>query len=164
MILSLIVAMTKDRVIGRNNQLPWHLSADLKRFKRLTMGHPIIMGRKTFDSIGKPLPGRENVVVTRDQGMKIEGVRLAHSLEEALAPYKNKEEECFVIGGAALFAQAFPKASKIYLTWIETPVQGDVFFPPFDLNKEFKTVDQSPLQFDQQQGLRYSFVTAERIF
>src|SRR5882724_4997529 len=112
--------MTDDRVIGMNNRLPWHLSEDLKRFKRLTMGHPIIMGRKTFESIGKPLPGRANIVVTRDPSLVLNGVVLAGSLQEALEKGRASEggKEIFVIGGAAMFEQAHPLVDKLYLTRI----------------------------------------------
>jgi dihydrofolate reductase len=115
MTLSLIVAMTDERVIGRDNQLPWHLSDDLKRFKKITMGHPIIMGRKTFESIGKPLPGRQNIVVTNNKTYAAAGVTVAHDLCQALAACEQDKNERFVIGGAGLFQAALPMADKLYL-------------------------------------------------
>src|SRR5438093_773206 len=115
MTVSIIVAMTEDRVIGKDNKLPWHLSEDLKRFKRLTMGHAVIMGRKTFDSIGKPLPGRRNIVLSRDANFRPADVVVAANLKEALAACAPGESEAFVIGGAALFQEALPLADRIYL-------------------------------------------------
>lgn len=126
------------------------------------MGNPIIMGRKTFDSIGRPLPGRENVVITRNKVLKIPGVRVAHSLEEALKPYQATAQECFVIGGAALFGEVLNKANKIYMTLIENEVQGDTYFPLFDMEKHFNVTERSPIKKDEEEGLRYSFITAER--
>ncbi len=159
MTLSLIVAMTDDRVIGRNNQLPWHLSEDLVRFKQITMGHPIIMGRKTYESIGKPLPGRTNIVVTRNPGLKIDGVTVVHGLNEALVL---EGDEKFVIGGAALFAEALPKADKLYLTRIHHKIPGDVLFPEFNLAADFKVIDETHHQSEKGERLKYSFVRAER--
>ncbi|MHB1238617.1 MAG: dihydrofolate reductase, partial [Gallionella sp.] len=110
--VSLIVAMSKNRVIGINNTLPWHLPADLKHFKALTMGHHIVMGRKTYDSIGKPLPGRTSVVVTRNRKLKIDGCVVVHALEQALAVCA-ADDEIFVVGGAELYALALPIADKL---------------------------------------------------
>lgn len=128
MILSIIVAFDERRLIGRDNGLPWHLPADLKHFKSITMGHSMIMGRKTFESIGKPLPGRRSVVVTRKKGYLPEGVTVVHSLEEALQLCSG-EDEVFVIGGAQIFEQAMPLASKLYITQIHHIFEGDTFFP-----------------------------------
>lgn len=157
MTLSLIVAMTDGRVIGKNNQLPWHLSEDLKRFKKITMGHPIVMGRKTFESIGKPLPGRENVVLTRDKNFKADGVSIAHDLKEALRP------DAFVIGGAHVFEAALPHITRIYLTLIHHSFQGDVYFPPFDLEKDFRVIDKADHRFEGAPSFDYTFITADRI-
>ena len=126
-VLSLIVAVSQNGVIGKGNKLPWHLPADLKRFKKLTMGHPIIMGRKTFESIGKPLPGRTNIVITRQKEFASFGALTAPSLEEALRMCK-KEEEVFVIGGATIFEQALPLANRLYLTLIHQDFDGDTSF------------------------------------
>ena len=143
--LSIIVAASRNGVIGANNKLPWHLPADLKRFKQLTMGHPILMGRRTYESIGKPLPGRTNIVITRQKDFQCCGTTVAHSLEEALqmcdrgataqrskemvalplsADHEN-EKEAFVIGGAEIFKQALPFADRIYLTRINQDFKGD---------------------------------------
>jgi dihydrofolate reductase len=134
--LSLIVAMTADRVIGVNNHLPWNIPEDLKRFKKITLGHPIIMGRKTYESIGKPLPGRTNIVVTRERAYRVEGGAVVHSFEEALewARKSPGAEEVFVIGGSQLFKQALPITGRIYLTEVSWPFIGDTFFPDFDVN------------------------------
>jgi dihydrofolate reductase len=133
MIVSIIVAMDENRGIGYQNRLPWDLPDDLKRFKRLTMGHSIIMGRKTFESIGKPLPGRTNIVVTRNPQYQPHGCRVAHSFKEALTISQDiEDEEVFIIGGAGLFRQALDIADRIYLTQIHAQVQADVFFPQYD--------------------------------
>lgn len=131
MTISLIVAMAHERVIGANNKLPWHLPADLKRFKQLTLNHPMIMGRKTHESIGRLLPGRTSIIVSRQQNYTVEGAFVVSSLEAAFtkAQASPGSEEIFVIGGSELFKQALPKAQRIYLTHIELDVAGDVYFP-----------------------------------
>ncbi|WP_102263314.1 dihydrofolate reductase [Mesobacillus jeotgali] len=134
--ISLIWAMDENRVIGYHNQLPWRLPEDLKFFKRVTMGHPIAMGRKTYESIGKPLPGRENIVITRDEDYGPEGCTVIHSIEEMLAyAAENKSEEIFVIGGAEIFKEVLHHADKLYLTMIHHQFEGDTFFPVFDIDK-----------------------------
>lgn len=134
--ISLIAAMARNRVIGAGGKMPWHLPEDLKSFKKITNGHPVIMGRKTFDSIGKPLPGRTNFVVTRDQSLRLDGCRVASSLDEALAragavDVPGHEEVC-VIGGGEIYRQALPSADRLYLTVIDRDFEGDAFFPDFD--------------------------------
>lgn len=162
MTLSIIVAMTDERVIGKNNQLPWHLSADLKRFKKITMGHPIIMGRKTYESIGKPLPGRQNIVVSKNPEYRAEGVTVAAGLCEALAACEQDSNEQFVIGGAALFEAALPQAHRLYLTLIHHPFKGDVFFPALKLEKDFRIIEKTTHQNDNP-AFAYDFISAERI-
>jgi dihydrofolate reductase len=130
--ISFLVAMDKNRVIGKDNSLPWHLPADLKFFKKVTMGHPIAMGRKTYDSIGKPLPGRENIIVTRNLDYQPEGCTVLHSIEDLIRYIKSKNEEVFVIGGAQLFKETFSVADRLYITEIEYEFTGDTFFPEFD--------------------------------
>jgi len=131
-IISLIAAMDEKRGIGVEGRLPWHLPADLKRFKSLTMGHHLIMGRKTFESIGRPLPGRTTIIVTRDQGFQPEGCLVAHSLETALEFARlDLEDEVFVIGGAEIFVQAIESADRIYLTQVHTSLPADVYFPEY---------------------------------
>jgi len=135
--LSLIVAMARNRVIGRDNAMPWHLPEDLKFFKSMTMGKPIVMGRKTFESIGRPLPGRLNIVITRDSAWQHEGVAVAHSLEDALAlaqadPGAREAGEIMVIGGEQIYRAALKKADRLYITRVDTEVAGDAYFPEFD--------------------------------
>ncbi|MFT7223270.1 MAG: dihydrofolate reductase [Cellvibrionaceae bacterium] len=135
--LSIIVAMANNRTIGKNNQLIWHLPEDLKYFKRVTMGKPLVMGRKTFESIGRPLPGRLNIVITRQRDWRFSGVDVVHSLEQArkLAEAQanvDKIDEIMVIGGEQVYCAALPIADRIYLTRVETEVAGDAFFPPID--------------------------------
>ncbi|MBT2695043.1 dihydrofolate reductase [Bacillus sp. ISL-55] len=134
--ISLIWAMDENRVIGYHNQLPWRLPEDLKFFKRMTMGHPIAMGRKTYESIGKPLPGRENIIITRDENYDPEGCTVMHSIGEMLAyAAENKSEEIFVIGGAEIFKEVLQHSDKLYLTMIHHQFEGDTFFPVFDIDK-----------------------------
>ena len=138
MTLALIAAVASNGVIGKGGGLPWRLPADLARFKALTMGHHVIMGRKTYESIGRPLPGRKMIVITRNPDLQAEGCQIAHSLEEALGiSEKAGENEAFVIGGGEIFALALPLADRIYLTRVHTITQADTFFP------EFKEVDWS---------------------
>jgi dihydrofolate reductase len=129
--LSLIVARARNGIIGRGNALPWRLPADLAHFKRTTMGHPIVMGRKTFESIGKALPGRRNVVVTRRSGWHVDGIEIARSLDEAIE-LCGECEHVFVIGGAELFAEALPRADAVVATVIDRDFEGDVAFPALD--------------------------------
>lgn len=126
--ISHIVAYTKNRVIGCDNEMPWHLPADLAHFKRVTLGKPIIMGRKTFESIGRPLPGRQNIVVTRDEQFQADGVTIWYNLD-SLPAMINSEEEVFLIGGGELFRQTLPVAKRLYVTEIEAEIDGDVFYP-----------------------------------
>lgn len=128
MIISMIAAMADNRVIGKDNQMPWHLPADFAWFKRSTMGKPIVMGRKTYDSIGRPLPGRLNIVVSRDESLKIDGVTMATSVEQALE-LVGDVEEVMIIGGGSIYAHCLPKADKLYLTHIDLAVDGDTQFP-----------------------------------
>ncbi|HSI91251.1 MAG TPA: dihydrofolate reductase, partial [Adhaeribacter sp.] len=130
--IALVVAMAENRVIGKNNQLIWHLPADLKHFKNLTTGHPIIMGRKTFESIGKPLPNRTNIIVTRQEDFSAEGCLVAHSLNEALMMAQQLDSDIFVIGGAEIYRQAMFLADTIYLTEVHHSFDGDTFFPEID--------------------------------
>jgi dihydrofolate reductase len=129
-IISLLVAMDEKRGIGKDGKLPWRLSSDLKRFRELTMGHHIIVGRKTFESIGKPLPGRRTIVVTRNPSFKVEGCLIAGSVQDALDLAEARgENEAFVIGGADIYAQALDVADRIYLTEVHAEVDADTFFP-----------------------------------
>ena len=129
--LSIIVAVASNGVIGNANSLIWHISEDLKNFKRITSGHPVIMGRKTFESLGRPLPKRTNVVISRQTDLRIEGCTVVHSLEEATALFP-AEEEAFIIGGAQIYKQALPLADRFYLTRVGHAYEGDTHFPAWD--------------------------------
>jgi dihydrofolate reductase len=132
-IISIIAAMDRKRGIGIDNKLPWRLSADLKRFRELTMGHHIIVGRRTFESIGRPLPGRRMIVVTRDSNYKAEGCDLSHSVEEATRLARGRgDSELFIGGGAEIYAQSIKIADRMYLTFVDAEVAADTFFPEFD--------------------------------
>lgn len=131
--ISIIVAVAANGVIGDNNSLLWHISEDLRNFKRITSGHPVVMGRKTFESLGRPLPNRTNVVVSRTV-TEIEGCRVAASLDEAIAMFP-EDEEVFIIGGAQIYAQALDAADKIYLTRVEHDYEGDTSFPEWDATR-----------------------------
>jgi len=135
-IVSIIAAMDKKRGIGVDNKLPWRLSADLKRFRELTMGHHIIVGRKTFESIGKPLPGRQMIVVTRDRSYEAEGCEVVHSIEDAMKLSRDRgESEVFICGGAEIYAQSIEVADRMYLTLVDAEVAADTFFPEFDVRE-----------------------------
>ncbi len=158
--LSLIVAMAANGVIGRDNRLPWHISEDLRYFKRVTMGKPLVMGRKTFQSIGKPLPGRPNIVVTRDPAWSSEGVQVAHSVAQALETARGLAAggEVMVIGGAELFKAALATARRLYLTEVHRNYDGDVFFPDPD-PASWREVSRE----DHAGDPAYSFVVLERL-
>ena len=152
--------MAKNRTIGINNTLPWRCPEDLKHFKSLTMGHHMIMGRKTFDSIGKPLPGRTTVVVTRNHKLKIDGCIVTHSLDDAIKACAG-DSEIFIVGGAELYAQALPIAEKIYLTEIQQDVIGDAHFPAYNQDM-WQEVARISHQQELPQPLSYHFVTYQR--
>ena len=152
--------MARNRTIGRDSAMPWHLSEDLKRFKALTMGHPVVMGRKTFASIGVPLPGRDNIVVTRASDFAPHGCRVAHSFEDALAAAAGADE-VFVIGGGEIYALALPLADRLELTEVDADIDGDARFPMFD-RAEWREVSREPHSAPGPQGLRFDFVSYER--
>jgi dihydrofolate reductase len=156
--LSLIVAIAKNRVIGVNNTLPWHLPEDLKRFRALTTGHHIIMGRKTFDSLGRLLPDRTTVIVTRNQDYKVEGAIVVHSLEAAIAACGD-DKEVFLIGGAELYKDGLKLANKLYITEIDAEYEGDAFFPEFDATQWKTEVRES---HQAKNGLGFSYLTYQR--
>ncbi|HEX8699871.1 MAG TPA: dihydrofolate reductase [Myxococcaceae bacterium] len=158
--LSAIVAMAANRVIGVNNQLPWRLPADLARFKRLTMGHHLVLGRKTYESIGRPLPGRTFVVVTRQRDYAPPGVKVAHTVDEALALAQG-DDEVFVAGGAELYAQTMDRLNRLYLTRIERDFPGDTYFPEVDLSG-WKLIEEEHPPASGPDALPYSFLTYER--
>jgi dihydrofolate reductase len=156
--IAIIVAMARNRVIGIDNTLPWHLPEDLKHFKALTMGHHMIMGRKTYESIGRPLPGRTTVIVSRDPGYRVAGCLTASSLDEALAACGD-DPEVFFVGGAAIYAQAMPYAQRLYLTEIQVDVAGDAHFPEFDPADWRETAREC---HSNATGLAYCFLTLDR--
>lgn len=140
MIVSMIVAMSENRVIGKDGGLPWHLPEDLKRFKKITMGHPIIMGRKTYESIGRALPGRRNIVISRNSNLQIDGVETTSSLGEALDLVKS-EKEVFIIGGAQIYEASLSQADRIYLTEVHQQIHGDAYFPEIN-SSQFQEVSR----------------------
>ncbi len=158
--LAIIVAMSSNRTIGINNTLPWRCPEDLKHFKALTMGHHLIMGRKTFDSIGKPLPGRTTVVVSRDRRLKIDGCTVVHSLPEAIASCA-RDPQIFVAGGADIYAQALPLVDTLYITEIQQNIVGDAAFPDFDKTKWLE-VSREIRHQETPEVLEYHFIIYRR--
>jgi dihydrofolate reductase len=159
-LVSLIVAMAQNGVIGRDNALPWRLPDDLRRFKAFTLGKTLLMGRKTFESIGRPLPGRANLVLTRDSGWQADGVVVVHSVEEALANTA-PGSELVAIGGAEIYRLVLPFARRIYLTHVHADVPGDTYFPEFDPT-QWADVECHPHPADEQHEYPMTFVTLER--
>lgn len=160
--ISIIAAMAENGVIGRGGQLPWHLSADLKRFKRLTMDHTIIMGRKTWESIGRPLPGRRMVVITRQYDYQAEGVTVARNFEDALALARAAgDTEAFIIGGAEIYRLALPLADRLYMTLVLAEVAGDTKFPEIDL-ETWARIDSESVEADADNEFPHLFYVFER--
>lgn len=157
--LSIIVAVADNKVIGLNNALPWHLPEDLKRFKALTMGHHIIMGRKTYESLGRLLPGRTTVVVSRNKQYQVEGAIVVNSLEAAIEACKD-DDEAFLIGGAELYQVGWSLAGKLYLTEVHQNFEGDAYLPDFDLTDWQEVARERQLSVN---GLAYSYVTYQRV-
>ena len=153
--------MSKNRVIGEKGAIPWHLPEELKRFKVLTMGHHLIMGRKTWDSIGQLLPGRETVIVTRQPGYRVPGATVAHSLDEAISTCGD-DGEIFVIGGGELYAQALPRAGRLYLTTVDAEVAGDTFMPEFDPGG-WRAVSSETHGVDERHKHAFHCTTYERV-
>ncbi|WP_226535642.1 dihydrofolate reductase [Fictibacillus halophilus] len=157
--ISFVVAMDEKRAIGKDNDLPWYLPNDLKHFKKTTMGKPIVMGRKTYESIGKPLPGRENIVVTRDQSYVAEGTTIVHSVDEVL---KMNAEEICVIGGSEIFKQFLPVADRLYITEIHHTFDADTFFPELN-DDEWNEVSRTTGIVDEKNKYPHDFVVYEKI-
>ena len=157
--LTIIAAMSQNRVIGRNNDLAWHLPDDLKRFKDLTRGHHVIMGRKTFESVGRPLPGRTNIVVTNQKDYKAPGCIIVHTLKEAIQKAEN-DSQPFVIGGGKIYA--LPISDTLELTYIHAEVEGDTYFPEVDTNK-WQIVAKESHQADDQHEYAFDFLTYQRV-
>jgi dihydrofolate reductase len=163
MTLSLLVATDENNVIGKDNKLPWHLPNDLKYFKNLTWGMPILMGRKTFDSIGKALPGRKSIVITRNKDWKHENVEVVHSIEEAINSAKADDiKEIFVIGGAEIFSSSFNNADRIYLTRIHHQFEGDVFFPELPAN-EWALIQNKFCHADDKNAYSHTFQVWDKV-
>ncbi len=160
--ISIIAAMSSNRVIGTENKLPWNIPDELKRFREITSGHPIIMGRKTHESIGKVLPNRTNIIITRDPEYKVEGAVVVHSLDEALDEASKKtlshDREIYVIGGGEIYKQAIPKADKLYLTIIDKEYAGDTYFPDYS---EFKKVIKEE-KMETEDGISYTLLQLEK--
>ncbi|HEX3583999.1 MAG TPA: dihydrofolate reductase [Thermoanaerobaculia bacterium] len=164
--LSIIVAVATNGVIGRDNKLPWHLSTDLKRFKALTSGHTVIMGRKTFDEIGrKPLPNRLNIIVSRGVAPAIlpEDVLFTATIDEALARIPRTDDEAFIIGGAEIIRQTITLAERMYVTQVHAEVAGDTFMPEFDDVDEWRLVDREDFEADAKNDYPFSFLTYDRV-
>ena len=160
MIISIIAGMDKNRLIGQGNRLPWTLPADMKHFRRHTLGKPVLMGRKTFESIGKPLPKRTNIILTHDHDYRAVGCIVTHSIEEVLDTVRNCEE-LMVIGGASIYKLFLPRANCLYLTHIHDCFQGDVYFPAFDLT-DWQAVKRVDCQPDEKNPHPYSFLFLHR--
>jgi len=163
MLISIIVAVSENGVIGLNNQLIWRLPDDLKRFKQLTLGHPMIMGRKTFESIGKPLPGRQSIIITRDENFSFEGTIVAHSLEEAVDEAKKSgADEAFIIGGGDIYNQVQDIADKLYITEVHTDTEGDTFFK-IQKPDLWKEIEKTHHQKDEKHVFSFDFVDLEKV-
>ncbi len=160
MIISIIAAMDRNHLIGNNNQLPWHLPADFAHFKSVTMGKPIVMGRKTYESIGKPLPGRTNIVLSRNSDTQFEGVECVDSFQAALNTVP-EAEEVMVIGGSAIYEMLLPKVDRMYITYVDAEFEGDAWFPEFDKSQWLeKEVVERPA--DEKNAYICRFVTLEK--
>lgn len=157
--ITIIVAASENQVIGYKNALPWHISEDLKHFKKITINHSVVMGRKTFESIGKPLKERRNIVISRDGTLKIEGAEVVNSLNEAIHRTKN-ENEIFIIGGEQIYKIAMPIATHMHVTKVYNNIKGDAFFPAFDEN-EWKILTQKNSETNE--GLKFSFIEYQKI-
>ena len=160
--ISLIVAMASNRVIGLNNQMPWHLSADLKKFKQITMGSPILMGRKTYESIGRPLPGRTNIIISRNPDYRQDGCVVVNGIEAALKKGGENAEELFIIGGSDLYKAMLPIADTLYLTQINKAFDGDTFFSELAV-QDWVEVDRVDITDDPDAAFSYSFLILDRI-
>lgn len=158
--ISIIAAMAKNRVIGVRNELPWRLPADMRRFRQITMGHPVLMGRKTHESIGKPLPGRENIVLSRNSGYSAESCVVVHDVDAAIARCA-ADAEVMIIGGASFYAQVLPRAARMYLTYVHHDFEGDQYFPAFD-ECEWRESAREDFAADETNPYSFSFVTLDR--
>jgi dihydrofolate reductase len=159
--ISIVVAMSTNGLIGRDGELPWHLSADLQHFKTITMGKAIVMGRLTHESIGRPLPGRENIILTRDPDYEANGCTVIHDLQQFLAGY-SQAEEIMIIGGAQLYAQTLALASKLLITEVHAELAGDTYFPVF-ARDQWRETERRRFAADEKNEFDYSFVVLQRL-
>ena len=157
--ISFIVVHDLNRVIGQNNKMPWHIPNELAYFKEKTMGKAIVMGRSTFESIGRPLPGRLNIVITRNTSYEVEGVTVVHSIEEAIEAANNHHEEVMIIGGEQIFKEVLPYADLLYITLIEHEFEGDTFFPSYE--QEWEVISTSE-QHTTDSGIKYTYMLYKR--
>lgn len=163
MLLTAVVAVARDGVIGRDNAMPWHLPADLQHFKAVTLGKPVLMGRRTFEAIGRPLPGRRNLVLTRTRGLSLAGAEVVHTLQQAIdAAAAGGAQELMVIGGAELYALALPRIGRIHLTELQLSVQGDARFPAL-VPTQWRELSRTERPADDRNACAMSFVTLERV-
>lgn len=159
MIISLIAALDKNRLIGADNGMPWHLPADFKHFKEITMGKPVVMGRKTFESIGRPLPGRQNIVISR-QGFSADGITSADSIDTALQLVSN-EKEVMIIGGANIYQQMIDKADRLYLTHVDAECEGDAWFPEYKKD-DWNIINELFVKMDEKNNFDFNIISYER--
>lgn len=163
MSIALIAAISRNHVLGKDNQLVWHLPKDLRFFKTKTLGYPLIMGRKTFESFGKPLPGRTNIIITRNPDYRVEGATVVASLDEALREAAtHNSDTIFIAGGAEIYRQAMPLADTMYLTHIHADLDGDAFFPEFS-EEEWQAVAKESVPIDEKHAYAFDFVTWKRV-
>ncbi len=160
MIISMIAAMANDRIIGKDNQMPWHLPADFAWFKRCTLGKPVVMGRKTYESIGRPLPGRQNIVISRDSSLLIEGVDVVTSIEAAIEK-AGEVDEVMIIGGGSVYQACLPKSERLYVTHIDADLDGDTQFP--DWGEGWQEIAQESYSADEKNAYDMKFVVLERV-
>ncbi len=160
MIISMIAAMANDRIIGKDNQMPWHLPADFAWFKRCTLGKPVVMGRKTYESIGRPLPGRQNIVISRDSSLLIKGVDVVTSIEAAIEK-AGEVDEVMIIGGGSVYQACLPKAERLYVTHIDADLDGDTQFP--DWGEGWQEIAQESYSADEKNAYDMKFVVLERV-
>ncbi|MFZ4450839.1 dihydrofolate reductase [Salibacterium aidingense] len=158
--ISFVAAIDENRLIGADNSMPWHLPNDLKHFKKITHGSPVIMGRKTYEAIGKPLPGRRNIIITGHEDYEAPGCEVIHSLND-IPPMEQEAEELFIIGGAAIFEQTFPLASRMYLTIIHDHFNGDTYFPEWE-EENWRMVEEKQGTVDEKNVYPHTFLTLQR--